>query len=82
MRPAISTAKGINQPLEGFFVPGDPSYGPRLVQRGMVKRVLILCPLSTVQSVWGNELFQTLWGEGVRYQVLYAPREKLSLIHI
>lgn len=36
-----------------------------LMQQGVVRRVLVLCPLSCMQSVWGDELFGIVPSQGV-----------------
>ena len=47
-----------------------------LLEAGDVKRVLVLCPLSTVKSTWGASLFEMLWPVGVRYAECLAPKPK------
>lgn len=45
-----------------------------LLQQKMVKKLLIVCPLSITQNVWGNELFKMLIAKP--HAVLTGAREK------
>ena len=47
-----------------------------LIESGEVGRALVLCPLSTVKSTWGESLFEMLWPEGVQYKECLAPKPK------
>ena len=45
----------------------------QLLLSGRVRRLLVICPLSTIHFTWGMTIFRALHSEGVRYEALVAP---------
>ena len=45
-----------------------------LMKQGLVHKVLIVCPLSTLDMVWGAEIFATLWWR--KAVILHGSRER------
>ncbi|MEE1407953.1 MAG: DEAD/DEAH box helicase [Bacteroidales bacterium] len=41
---------------------------------GMVKRALVVCPISVMERAWGDEIFRTF--PNLKFNVLYGSREK------
>ena len=47
-----------------------------LMEQGVIKRVLVMAPLSTLRGTWVEELFSSFLQYGKTYAVLHGTAEK------